>query len=500
MLRISGRFNKPLWLAIAAQTTCLAIGLWIHHRYVVSSVNQASEQEARSELEALAAEAIAQFDRASLSGPRDETEAAARLEQITTTLADHSTDRLLWVDDKFRPLGPPHVDLEQSLWTAAPGDANAPGRQTRDQFNSRIFHGIMKLDGHKYLAVAHPLAAGKSYLLALRPSAEVAAGADLLAEPLAYAGAIVFVWTSIVMGFALYLILGQLHDQQGRKNEASDADALKRTEAMLRMREAVIFGLAKLTESRDPATGYHLERISLYSARLALAMRRLPQYRNRVTPDFIQLIGLSSILHDIGKVGVEDAVLLKPGSFNDDERQRMQKHAAIGGKCLQDIERRLGSSNFLQMAREIAFSHHEHWDGRGYPSGIAGEEIPLAARIVAITDVYEALSTRRIYKEALPHDECMAFVRDHAGTQFDPDLVDVFLSMEPQIRRIAQEFSNDEDQRTITSTREDADQSPMIPTHEEEEPTNGDESNGDLPAELLTSAHAGTLPTSLSDN
>ena len=222
---------------------------------------------------------------------------------------------------------------------------------------------------------------------------------------------------------------------------------------MLRTRDAVIFGLARLTESRDLETGNHLERISIYSTRLASAARRDPRFYNQITPSFVKLIGISSVLHDIGKVGIRDSILLKPGKLERQERPLMQLHAAIGGKCIREIESRLGKSNFLTMAREIAFNHHERWDGRGYPKGLAGDEIPLAARIVAIADVYDALSTKRVYREALPHEKCVEMIRSQAGRQFDPALVEIFLKVESEFREIAQQNCGDASRTAKTSGR-----------------------------------------------
>jgi putative two-component system response regulator len=226
------------------------------------------------------------------------------------------------------------------------------------------------------------------------------------------------------------------------KQQQSDGESLQRTQDLVRTRDAVIFGLAKLAESRDPDTGQHLERISHYSTRLASALRRHPRYRDAVTPAFVRLIGISSALHDIGKVGVEDAILLKPDKLTADERARMQEHTLAAGECLKEIERRLAASNFLQMAREIALYHHEWWNGSGYPARLAGEQIPLAARIVAIADVYDALSVRRVYKEALSHRTCVAMIQAEAGTHFDPHLVEVFLQIEPQFQEIARQFAD----------------------------------------------------------
>ena len=190
-------------------------------------------------------------------------------------------------------------------------------------------------------------------------------------------------------------------------------------------------------------------------------MRQDPRYRGQVTSAFIKLIGISSALHDIGKVGVSDSILLKPGKLGRQEWPKMQLHAAIGGRCIREIESRLGRSNFLQMAREIAFGHHEHWDGTGYPKGLAGEEIPLAARIVAIVDVYDALSTKRIYKEAIPHEKCVDMIREGAGLHFDPYLVQIFLKLEPEFRQIARNFKDIREAQSAEAAA--AEEAPAIP-------------------------------------
>ena len=142
-------------------------------------------------------------------------------------------------------------------------------------------------------------------------------------------------------------------------------------------------------------------------------------------------------------MGIADRILRKPGSLNDNERAIMATHTTIGGECLREIEQRLGSSNFLQMAREIALHHHERWDGNGYPVGLAGTAIPLSARIVAIVDVYDALSSKRVYKQAISHNECVAVIREEAGKHFDPDLVDVWLRIETTFHDISRQHNGD---------------------------------------------------------
>jgi response regulator RpfG family c-di-GMP phosphodiesterase len=252
---------------------------------------------------------------------------------------------------------------------------------------------------------------------------------------------ITFVWVAGLQSAVAYLIFSRVQTEYCEQRKSAGHYSLQREKDLTRTQHAIIFGLAKLAESRDPETGQHLDRIAHYSTRLSIAMRRLPKYRDQITPAFIRLIGVSSALHDIGKVGVEDQILLKPGALDDDERLRMQLHTRLGSDCIQEIETQLGTLNFLQMAREIALYHHERWDGQGYPTGLAGEEIPLAARIVAIADVYDALSVRRVYKSAIPHEECVDIIRREAGKQFDPDLVEVFLSIADEFSVIARQFS-----------------------------------------------------------
>ena len=276
-------------------------------------------------------------------------------------------------------------------------------------------------------------------------AAEVDTSADaLLADlsPVLTVKVIAFVWIFCSQALIAFLVVSRWNSIRERQR-AEDANAFARqNHDLVRTRDAVIFGLAKLAESRDPETGHHLERIALYSTRLAEAMRRHSQFSSLITPAFLKLLGISSALHDIGKVGVEDSVLLKPGRLTDAERTKIQQHTLLGGDCIEQIESRLGASNFLEMAREIALYHHERWDGTGYPIGLAGGQIPLAARIIAVADVYDALSVRRVYKEPYRHEKCVRIIREGAGTQFDPHIVEVFLEIEADFRQWAREMSD----------------------------------------------------------
>ena len=200
-------------------------------------------------------------------------------------------------------------------------------------------------------------------------------------------------------------------------------------------RDAVIFAMAKLAESRDDDTGKHLERICRYVAILA---RELGRRDPALDAEWIETVSRTAALHDIGKVGIPDAVLCKPGRLTDEERQTIQKHTTIGGDTLLALKQRWEEDRFLVTATEIAFAHHERWDGSGYPFGLKKEDIALAARIVAVADVYDALTSERCYKSAMDHQEACRIISEGAGTHFDPAVVDAFVTVEPEIKAVAE--------------------------------------------------------------
>jgi cyclic di-GMP phosphodiesterase len=209
----------------------------------------------------------------------------------------------------------------------------------------------------------------------------------------------------------------------------------------LETREMVIFALAKLAESRDPETGQHLERVQRYSRRLAETLSEHPVYGEEIDSEFVRLVYQTSPLHDIGKVGIPDFVLLKPGRLSDEEFAIMKTHTSIGAKTLEAALKNYPQARFLQIARDIAIAHHERWDGRGYPCGLAGEQIPMAARIVAVADVYDALTSKRVYKSAYTHTVAREVIVAEAGKQFDPALVDAFRDAEYEFIEISDEFA-----------------------------------------------------------
>jgi len=203
----------------------------------------------------------------------------------------------------------------------------------------------------------------------------------------------------------------------------------------LMSQQLVIYALAQLSEMRDVETGEHIARIGLYSKILAKALKTDPRYSFRITGQFIEDISLSSALHDIGKVGVEDAILRKPGALDATEWEKMKRHTVYGSQVIESIGQRYPHVKFLKMAAEIAKWHHERYDGSGYPDGLMGDDIPLAPRIVALADVYDALVSERVYKSGFSHEKARGIILAESGTHFDPGIVDAFLREEETFRR-----------------------------------------------------------------
>jgi putative two-component system response regulator len=211
--------------------------------------------------------------------------------------------------------------------------------------------------------------------------------------------------------------------------------------------------LAKLADHRDSDTGRHLDRICAYSRLLAEAIR---DQRPEIDDQWIERLTLASSMHDIGKVGVPDRILLKPGTLTHEEFDVMKRHPLIGADTLIAIRERMGDDELLRMSIEVALSHHERWDGSGYPFGLAGEQIPLSGRIVALADVYDALTSKRVYKEAFPHARAVAIIRSESGKQFDPMLVEAFERVSDGFDGIRRELQADPTEMRVLRERYEA--------------------------------------------
>ena len=218
----------------------------------------------------------------------------------------------------------------------------------------------------------------------------------------------------------------------------------QRTREIKDIQRVSIFSLARLSESRDPETGNHLMRIREYCKLVAILLIENNLYKDIIDKNFIKNIYESSPLHDIGKVGIPDQILLKPGKLSSEEFEIMKQHTIIGGRTLDDAEKKLkanyGKDTFLTMGKQIAYYHHEKWDGTGYPHKISGNKIPLCARVTGISDVYDALTTKRPYKEAFSHDKALEIIEDEKEKQFDPVIADLFIKMNKEFKNISQKY------------------------------------------------------------
>lgn len=214
----------------------------------------------------------------------------------------------------------------------------------------------------------------------------------------------------------------------------------ERTFEISRTQDVAIFCMASLAETRDSETGNHIHRTQHYVRLLSEYLKDYPAFRPYLDTKTIDLLFKSAPLHDIGKVGVPDRILLKPGKLNDLEWREMKKHTLYGHEALLRAEEEQGSTTFLKVAREIVVSHHERWDGEGYPAGLKGEEIPISGRLMALADVYDALISRRVYKAPFLHKSAVSYILDQRGAQFDPVVVDAFEALQEEFQRVARQF------------------------------------------------------------
>lgn len=202
----------------------------------------------------------------------------------------------------------------------------------------------------------------------------------------------------------------------------------------------MVMGFATLVETKDGNTGGHIRRSSAYADLIAKNMRKNKKYRNVITKDYLNNLVQSAPMHDIGKISISDAILQKPGKLTAEEFETMKGHTVIGGKIIEETFGHLFNSEYETMAYQVATYHHEKWNGRGYPEGLSGTEIPLCARIMAVADVFDAISSKRCYREAMPLEACYSIIRDGRGTDFDPDVVDAFLMDREKVEEIFYEM------------------------------------------------------------
>ncbi|GAB3262287.1 response regulator [Chitinimonas naiadis] len=240
-----------------------------------------------------------------------------------------------------------------------------------------------------------------------------------------------------------HLQLKLARDFLQNQNEFLEHEVKKRTREVVAIQDVTIRAMASLAETRDNETGNHIRRTQHYVRALAEQLQFHPRFSAELTPANIESLFKSAPLHDIGKVGIPDRILLKPGKLEADEFEIMKTHTTLGRDAIIHAELDLGQSiPFLRYAKEIAYSHQEKWNGSGYPEGLAGDDIPLSARLMAVADVYDALISRRVYKPAFPHERAVGIIVEGRGSHFDPDIVDGFLDIAERFREIARQYAD----------------------------------------------------------
>jgi len=248
----------------------------------------------------------------------------------------------------------------------------------------------------------------------------------------------------VLMRVKLHLELSYRRKEAVEYSNNLEKKVEERTFEINQTRKALINSLSTLAETRDNETGAHILRTQDFCKIIAVELSKLDKYKNIINHKFIELIYDCAPLHDIGKVGIPDNILLKPGKLTGEEFNIMKKHCYIGKKTLDSSSVLLKDTSFLDFASDIAYSHHEKWDGSGYPRKISGEDIPLNGRIMAISDVYDALTSKRVYKEAWTHQATKDLILDQKGKHFDPEIVDSFLKTEKEFVAVREQYSNEE--------------------------------------------------------
>ncbi|PKN36156.1 MAG: two-component system response regulator [Deltaproteobacteria bacterium HGW-Deltaproteobacteria-19] len=241
-----------------------------------------------------------------------------------------------------------------------------------------------------------------------------------------------------------HLQLKRVRDFLKNQNEFLEAEVARRTKEVVAVQDVTILAMASLAETRDNETGNHIRRTQHYVKTLAEKLRNLPRFSHYLDDDkTIDLLFKSAPLHDIGKVGIPDHILLKPGRLNEEEFEIMKTHTTLGRDAIHEAEQRLGFDlPFLTIAKEVAYSHHEKWNGTGYPEGLSGDDIPVSGRLMAIADVYDALISKRVYKEGMQHEKAVRIIVEGKESHFDPDMVDAFVEIADEFRAIAEQYAD----------------------------------------------------------
>ena len=437
---------RKRWLLItlvtAAEFVCLIVALSLFNARQSRALRHIVRQRMLVATQQHASQTAKLIDQMGLKDLSPDSDDWKRLQTVveTTNLPDEAF--LCVIDDKSgRVLCHPRLRFEAEVKDLLVGSLTlqgpAKGRRILDlgSADDPSSNGWAMLNDGTHLIAVRDLPGLGAKLLAHQNESSIEQVIQAFTGRVWRLGQIVAVFLVLITaGMTMWFV--RIYDNRlARINESLQTTVAERSEALLRSRDVVIFGLAKLAESRDDQTGDHLERICEYAEILA---RRVANGDAKLDEKWVHTVRETAALHDVGKVGIPDSVLLKPGPLTEDERVTMQKHPYIGGDTLMAIKRRWGEDPFLVTATQVVFGHHEKWDGSGYPFGLKGENIPLSARIVAVADVYDALTSERTYKRAFTHESAHKIVLEGSSHHFDPRIVEAFAQVEGDFRVIAE--------------------------------------------------------------
>lgn len=415
-----------IFLLVGAQLVCLLAGLFLFSTLLSQRLQGTLETAVLNNSYQSAVQAGIFIEKLGATDLRRGTKDWLRVQKLIEefklpnggfiTVIDNRNGELLCHPDlAVRPQmeSPALTQLQTKLGSLPMGEADGTGFATMPDGNYLVAVRNMPTLGIRILAFQREMVMRQAVLHVLAPLLPVGLSSLLLITCLTLA--------------MTWVIIKRYENRLADANENLEEEVQLRSKALVKTRNATIFGLAKLAESRDTDTGDHLDRIRSFVTILA---RRLQSVNPSLTDEYIETLGVASSLHDIGKVGIPDSVLLKPGRLDNDERAVMESHAQIGADCIAAIIERLGEDDFLTVAHEIALWHHEKFDGSGYPTKLNGSDIPISARIVALADVYDALISPRVYKRPMSHAQARQIILEGSGQHFDPAVVAAFLASE----------------------------------------------------------------------
>jgi putative two-component system response regulator len=243
-----------------------------------------------------------------------------------------------------------------------------------------------------------------------------------------------------------HLQLKKVRDFLKDKNEFLEQEVARRTKEISNIQDVAMMAIGSLAETRDNETGNHIRRTQHYMRLLSVRLKDHPNFKHYLTDENISFLFKSAPLHDVGKVGIPDSILLKPGKLTPEEFEIMKTHTTLGRDAILAAEQHLDTpASFLIFVRELAYYHHEKWNGTGYPEGLSGDDIPISGRLMAVADVYDALISKRVYKPPMPHEKAVAIIKEGAGAHFDSDVVDAFLDVADQFYEVAKKYLDSEE-------------------------------------------------------